>query len=44
MRIAEAVVREARDSGLGRPLGDAAIGPAVADAQWEPRYPTLQPI
>ena len=44
VRIAEAVVREARDSGLGRPLGDAAIGPAVAAAQWEPRYPALQPI
>jgi hypothetical protein len=42
--IAEAVVREARDSGLGRPLADGAIGAAVAAAQWEPRYPRLEPI
>jgi malic enzyme len=43
-RIAEAVVREARDSGLGRPLGDDAIQHAVVAAQWEPRYSCLEPI
>jgi malic enzyme len=43
-RIAGAVVREARDSGLGRSLGDEAIGAAVAAAQWEPRYLPLAPV
>lgn len=42
--IAAAVAREARDSGLGLPLDDAAIASAVAAAQWEPRYPCLQPM
>ena len=37
-RIAEAVVREARDSGIGRVLADDAIPRAVAEAQWEPVY------
>ncbi|MBI3636748.1 MAG: NAD-dependent malic enzyme [Candidatus Rokubacteria bacterium] len=41
--IAEAVAREARDSGLGRALGDAAISAAVAAARWEPRYPPPGP-
>jgi malic enzyme len=42
-RIAEAVVREARDTGLGRPLADAIIAETVAAAQWDPRYPVLEP-
>jgi hypothetical protein len=42
-RIAEAVVREARDSALGRALPDEAVGAAVAASQWEPRYPALEP-
>jgi len=42
-RIAEAVVREARDTGLGRALPDDAIPGAVAAAQWEPCYPALEP-
>jgi malic enzyme len=42
-RIAEAVVKEARDRGLGRPYADAEIGPAVASAMWEPDYPVLEP-
>ncbi len=41
--VAEAVVREARDSGLGRPLPDEAIQEAVASARWEPRYLPLDP-
>ncbi len=41
--IAEAVVREARDSGLGRPLPDDAIPEAVASARWEPHYLPLDP-
>ena len=40
-RVAEAVVREARDRGLGRPFTDAEIAPAVAAAMWEPGYPVL---
>jgi malate dehydrogenase (oxaloacetate-decarboxylating) len=37
-RIAEAVAREARESGVGRPLADDAISRAVKEAQWEPVY------
>ena len=37
-RIAEAVVRAARQDGVGRPIPDAEIGPAVADAMWQPAY------
>jgi malate dehydrogenase (oxaloacetate-decarboxylating) len=37
-RIAESVVRAARDDGVGRALDDAAIPDAVAAARWEPRY------
>jgi malate dehydrogenase (oxaloacetate-decarboxylating) len=42
-RIAQGVVREARDSGLGRKLGDEAIAPAVHAAMWYPDYPELVP-
>jgi malate dehydrogenase (oxaloacetate-decarboxylating) len=42
-RVAEAVVREARDAGLGRAIPDEVIPDVVAAAQWEPRYPTLAP-
>ena len=41
--VAEAVVREARDSGRGRALTDEEIPAAVAAAMWEPRYPTVEP-
>jgi malic enzyme len=43
VRVAEAVVREARDQGLGRPFADAEIPAAVAAAMWEPEYPELTP-
>jgi malic enzyme len=36
--IACAVVREARDSGLGRALADEEIGPVVRAAMWDPAY------
>ena len=36
--IAEAVAREARDSGVGKPFADSAIPQAVAEAQWDPVY------
>ncbi len=42
--IAAAVVREARDSGVGRWLSDDAIAEAIASARWEPCYPTLDPV
>jgi hypothetical protein len=41
--IAEAVVREARDTGLGRALPDEAIADAVSAAQWSPCDPGLEP-
>jgi malic enzyme len=43
VRVAEAVVREARDSGQGRRLSDAEIPAAVAAAMWEPVYPGMEP-
>jgi malic enzyme len=43
-RIAEAVVREARESGVGRAIEDGQIPEAVASAMWEPRYPRMQPV
>jgi hypothetical protein len=42
--VAEAVVREARDSGLGRRLADDEIAPAIRAATWEPVYPRLDPV
>jgi malic enzyme len=42
-RVAEAVVREARDSGLGRRLDDAEIPKAVAAAMWDPQYLPMAP-
>jgi malic enzyme len=43
-RVAEAVVREARDRGLGRALPDAEIPGAVAAAMWEPVYPLIEAV
>ena len=43
-RVAEAVLREARDLGLGRPFTDAQIPEAVRQAMWEPDYPDLVPV
>jgi len=43
-RIAEAVVREARESGLGRPLSDREIPDAVAGAMWDPAYLPMTPV
>lgn len=41
--IAAAVVREARDCGVGKPLPDAEIPERVAAAMWTPEYPVLVP-
>ena len=42
-RIAEAVVRVARDSGVGQPIPDDAIPAAVRQAMWMPDYPKYLP-
>ena len=42
-RVAAAVVREARERGLGRALPDEQIPRAVAEAMWEPDYLPLEP-
>jgi malic enzyme len=42
-RVAEAVVREARDTGVGKPIDDEAIAPAVRQAMWDPAYVPLAP-
>jgi hypothetical protein len=42
--LAEAVVREARDSGIGRGLADGEIAAAVAAAMWDPSYPPMRPV
>ncbi len=42
-RIAEAVVVEARNSGVGRPIPDAEIPKAVAAMIWEPAYLPMVP-
>jgi hypothetical protein len=41
-KVTEAVVRSARDTGLGRPLEDPDIPGAVAAAMWEPRHVHLE--
>ncbi len=42
--VAAAVVRQARDEGVGRDIGDEAIPQTVEAATWEPEYPQLVPI
>lgn len=42
-RIAEAVVREARDSGVGRSIPDERIAAAVRAAMWSPGDPLPSP-
>jgi len=42
VRVAEAVAREARDRGVGRPLTDQEIPTAIAAAMWDPEYPELR--
>ena len=41
-RIAESVVRAAREDGVGLRLDDATIPAAVAAARWEPQYPVAR--
>jgi malic enzyme len=42
-RVAEAVVRAARDLGVGKSIDDASIPGAVAAAMWDPAYPVMRP-
>ncbi len=42
--IAEAVIREARDCGVGRKIADEDIPGLVAGAMWKPEYPELVPV
>jgi malate dehydrogenase (oxaloacetate-decarboxylating) len=42
-RVAEAVVREARSSAMGRAVPDAEVAATVAAAMWEPSYLPLEP-
>jgi malate dehydrogenase (oxaloacetate-decarboxylating) len=42
-RVAEAVVRQARDLSIGRPIDDADIASWIAAAMWSPAYPRLIP-
>jgi len=41
--IAEAVVREAVNAGVGRKIADDKIRQTVADAMWTPEYPVFEP-
>ena len=43
-RVASAVVREARDKGLGRAIADDEVDAAVREAMWVPAYPELEPV
>jgi malic enzyme len=42
-RVALAVAREARDSGLGRMQSDEEYVALIARAQWEPRFYPYRP-
>ena len=41
--IAEAVVKAARDEGVGKAISDDAIPAAVRSRMWDPRHPTVVP-
>jgi malic enzyme len=41
--IAESVVREARDCGVGKPIPDSQIPELVSRTMWKPDYPILEP-
>lgn len=41
--IAEAVIREARECGVGKPIPDAQIPALVAGSMWTPEYPQMIP-
>jgi malic enzyme len=41
--VAEAVVRTARDTGVGRRIDDSQVTAAVAEAMWQPHYLPCEP-
>jgi malate dehydrogenase (oxaloacetate-decarboxylating) len=41
--VAEAVVRKARDEGVGRQIPDEAVPRVVAAAMWQPDYVAEEP-
>jgi malate dehydrogenase (oxaloacetate-decarboxylating) len=43
-RIAEVVVAEARDAGVGKPIRNEDIPQAVAAAMWDPQYLPMVPV
>ncbi len=43
-RVAEAVVRAAREDGVGRSIPDDAVAGAVAHDRWDYGYPELNPV
>jgi malate dehydrogenase (oxaloacetate-decarboxylating) len=42
--IAEAVIKEARDCGVGKNIADEKIPALVAGAMWKPEYPEMKPV
>jgi malate dehydrogenase (oxaloacetate-decarboxylating) len=42
--VAQAVVRQAREEGIGRPIPDEVIPAAVAEAMWFPEYLPYDPV
>jgi hypothetical protein len=42
--VAAAVIREARESGVGSAIPDREIDARVRERMWEPVYPEVQPI
>jgi malic enzyme len=44
VRVATAVAKAARDSGVGRDLSDESISEAIVTAMWVPSYPKLIPV
>jgi malate dehydrogenase (oxaloacetate-decarboxylating) len=42
-RVAEAVVRAAREAGVGNPIDDSRVPSAVAEAMWQPHYLPYEP-
>lgn len=42
-KVAKAVVKEARDTGLGRLMEDSEISRVIRKAQWEPLYAPFRP-
>jgi hypothetical protein len=44
MAIAEAVVKAARDEGIGKAIPDDSIPAAVRSRMWDPHHPAVVPV